>query len=790
VLINCSNTSLAGENWIYKKEFIVLDSKQSITIENIKKEFKEGSIVNNEKVSSFGYTTKKYAVKFSIENKLNTEIQKIILLRGPIEKAYLWHENKNDILIEPRQESGMYQFSIKENYRYRYPSFKVILPPGQNTFYILEDAVAPHFPILEFNEVAFNKFKSKEYIYLSLFFGAIFCLILAQFFISMSNIDNRGLHFFNLQFFFNLLLVFFTTGAGNVFSNYLIEIPGTNLFKLSLHFIDKNWILWWALVHIFSLLFLYEYTGRKLKKTLLFGLISAFFLSLGNWFFSVILIETFSTIYHFILIYFSFKIQREKSDDHITKNLVLFGIFIYLLTSTLTVLYFFGVISQSFITDWGLLIGFILQVVAFGGSIFSRNIFEKKSAFKQLSSSLNQLIERDSVISSYVSPEILSEFSRNLNPLSYEPRMVNCAIMFTDIKNYTNFSEQRNHFEIFNILNYYFKIIINEITSNGGEVNKLIGDSIMATSDSPDQLIKSVVRFMREIRVYNIESNSPLNFGVGIHYGTVLRGNFGAGAKLDRTLIGDVVNSSSRIEQLTRVFKTDILVSSVFYEKLTKKEFIRPIYRSKVKGKNETLDFYEVYGHLSETIRSIKESNKTHFEEIFNLAQNKNFAEINKLVDSVLTQKNQYDEYGKVIDLTLIALKRKVLEEAESLNNIDEKSTNIFIDRKKRIETDIIINITSKGQVLKGKSKIINLSLDGAFILTNRVFQMKESITLSLEYGKYNISISSIIMWVELEGYLGKEFKNGYGVEFIDLTKNEQEILKNILFTINTGVNE
>lgn len=146
------------------------------------------------------------------------------------------------------------------------------------------------------------------------------------------------------------------------------------------------------------------------------------------------------------------------------------------------------------------------------------------------------------------------------------------AILFADIRGFTALSEGRLPYDVVFILNRYFAAMGRAIESAGGRVDKFIGDGIMAlfgvtgdpASGCRDALAAARLMSQRLIEL-NVslsgELDAPLRIGIGIHVGPVIVGEMGYGSATAITAIGDSVNTASRLEELTKEFKAELVVS-------------------------------------------------------------------------------------------------------------------------------------------------------------------------------------------------------------------------------------
>ena len=196
------------------------------------------------------------------------------------------------------------------------------------------------------------------------------------------------------------------------------------------------------------------------------------------------------------------------------------------------------------------------------------------------------------------------------------------TVLFSDIRDFTTLSEQMTPEENFAFINEYLGYMEPQIRSRGGFVDKYIGDAIMALfPDSADSALQGAIAMLEELKKYNqirqTRNQKPLQIGIGLHTGSLILGTVGGFGRMDGTAIGDAVNLSSRVEDLTKTYGTPLLITNKTLERLKSPSDydVRFIEQVKVKGKTKAVDLFEVFSADLPELRAAKTATKTQFEQ-------------------------------------------------------------------------------------------------------------------------------------------------------------------------------
>jgi adenylate cyclase len=181
----------------------------------------------------------------------------------------------------------------------------------------------------------------------------------------------------------------------------------------------------------------------------------------------------------------------------------------------------------------------------------------------------------------YVAPSVAQEIlnqPENFTSLTIGQRF-QAAVLFSDIRGFSRLSYQLGAEETVSLLNTYLDVMVTVILQQRGTVDKFIGDAVMAEFGAPTsqgskqdalnaiQAALAMRQSLAELRQrLQAQGLPPLYNGIGISYGELVVGNVGSLQRLEYTAIGDTVNVASRIEGLTKLIGTDILITQPLYD--------------------------------------------------------------------------------------------------------------------------------------------------------------------------------------------------------------------------------
>lgn len=176
------------------------------------------------------------------------------------------------------------------------------------------------------------------------------------------------------------------------------------------------------------------------------------------------------------------------------------------------------------------------------------------------------------------------------------------TILFSDIRNFSSLSESITPRENFDFINSYLSVMEPEIARHHGIIDKYVGDGIMGLfPNDPDDAVRGAIAMLDMLVSYNEGRRRagyvPVEIGIGLNAGMVMIGTVGGDMRMDSTVISDAVNLASRLEEMTKIYMTPLLISGHTLHSLgdASKFRIRFIDRVHAKGRHAPVSVYEVF---------------------------------------------------------------------------------------------------------------------------------------------------------------------------------------------------
>ena len=206
-----------------------------------------------------------------------------------------------------------------------------------------------------------------------------------------------------------------------------------------------------------------------------------------------------------------------------------------------------------------------------------------------------------SAMGKYLSDDIMKKVVSNIDSLSLGGKKTFASIMFIDIRRFTSISENMDADEVSGLLNEYFSTIYPIIKSNHGILNKFIGDAVLVIFEGKNHAKNSVycadevLKSVKELQKKWLNEGKPqIDVGVGINSGEVFIGNIGTKERMEYTVIGDTVNTASRIEGFNKFYKTKFLIGESTYEIIKDIVDVIKINEVELRGKTQKINIYEI----------------------------------------------------------------------------------------------------------------------------------------------------------------------------------------------------
>ena len=230
----------------------------------------------------------------------------------------------------------------------------------------------------------------------------------------------------------------------------------------------------------------------------------------------------------------------------------------------------------------------------FGAIVYRNATAEKKSAFFR------------SAVALFVGKQVARTLDES-QQLRLTGKRQTVTILFTDIRGFTAFCEEKDPAVVVDLLNAYMGGMVSIIHQHHGHVNKFIGDGILAVFSDDDLHGEPgtnpgdhAIRATR-CAIEMVTAPGDFKTGAGLHSGPVVIGNVGSAEKMEFTVLGDTVNLASRLESMNKEHKTRLLMSESTRELLEGQVEVRYLGSVAIRGKTLPMKIYTASALINTT---------------------------------------------------------------------------------------------------------------------------------------------------------------------------------------------
>ncbi len=211
--------------------------------------------------------------------------------------------------------------------------------------------------------------------------------------------------------------------------------------------------------------------------------------------------------------------------------------------------------------------------------------------------------QQRSLLRTFATPQVAEELLQKGFMLG--GKHVTATAMFADIRSFTTIAESQDPADTIELLNDYFALMFDAISSNGGTLNQMVGDGIMAVFGAPlfyedhrTRAVQAALGMIENLELFNRDQASrgkvQIRIGIGIASGKMIAGYTGTQQRAFYTCVGDTVNLASRIEDHTKQAARPLLIDQYTREGLPEDVEVEALGPALFKGKQQPVNIFSV----------------------------------------------------------------------------------------------------------------------------------------------------------------------------------------------------
>lgn len=261
-------------------------------------------------------------------------------------------------------------------------------------------------------------------------------------------------------------------------------------------------------------------------------------------------------------------------------------------------------------------VGFLAVIAAFGLLLvgdFVRSFLLNEQLNAELQRSHGELQRTHQAVLRFVPDAFISLLGKTsiVEVERGDHTQAEMEILFCDLRSFTTLIEALGPDRAFPFVNRYLRHMEPAITGNGGFIAQYLGDCIMALfpGASADAAVRAAIQMTVALADFNErEAEGPVRFGIGVASGPLMLGTIGGHERLDGGVIGDAVNHASRVEGMSKMYGTVLIIDESTRRRLTGAEEVRlrELDRVVAKGRRQASSIWEVLDALPREERLAK----------------------------------------------------------------------------------------------------------------------------------------------------------------------------------------
>ncbi len=223
----------------------------------------------------------------------------------------------------------------------------------------------------------------------------------------------------------------------------------------------------------------------------------------------------------------------------------------------------------------------------------------------------------------YLSPGVIRELIDKPDMLKLGGEERHMTAMFSDIANFSSFSEKMNPKELVQFLNMYLTAMSDIILKHGGTIDKYEGDAVIAFFGAPvvmeDHAKRAVLAALEQQeqlaklrKVWRGKGLPAIHIRLGLNSGPMIVGNMGTSTRMDYTMMGDHVNLAARLESIGKFYQLPILISHHTYALIHAEIMCRFVDRVRVVGRDHPVDIYQPLAPLRDIANDAIEADSSY----------------------------------------------------------------------------------------------------------------------------------------------------------------------------------